>query len=169
MPPSPPPPAMRASFLPRLFRLPVISWSVYCGGPLAKQLNDSVKYTDSLVWRLMLSLAAHFQICQHVNALKLRLPPSAQANYWSHEGGPCRKSSVRCSSIWIIHSGWRNACFLDFLGMPTAKMALDWLNVLCRLMVEVVHLTGQLMIIFLINQSDYSLLIHSSFPKVQQL
>lgn len=89
-------PTLRASFLPGLLHLPLISCSVYCGGPLTKQLNESVKYTDSLVVCLRLSLAAHFQICQHgVNALNLRLPPSAPANYWSHERKEVALSGAR--------------------------------------------------------------------------
>lgn len=46
---------MRLSFLPRLF---IFLSSVYCGGPLTKQLNDS------LVFCLGISLAAHLQIHQ---------------------------------------------------------------------------------------------------------
>lgn len=77
---------MGASFLPRLFHLPLISWSVYCGGPLTKQLNDSDKCINSLVQGLKFSLPAHFQICQHsLDALDLLLPLSAQASYWSYE------------------------------------------------------------------------------------
>ena len=51
------PPFFSPSFLPAN-TLPLLSWPVYCGAPLTKQLNDSAKYTNSLVLCLGLSLAA---------------------------------------------------------------------------------------------------------------
>lgn len=69
--------------MPALLRLPVISWAVYGGGPLTKQLNGSLKHTGSVVW-----LRSHPQlILGYVNTLMLSsvafLPPPlrAQAHY----------------------------------------------------------------------------------------
>lgn len=113
--------------------LPLISWSVYCGGPLTKQLNDP---SSTLTLLCCVSCSRSQLILRYVNtALMLWTSvflPLHKQTIDPLKGSRAGSGSVRCTSRWIIQStssGWRSACFPDFLSPLTTEMAQDQLIV----------------------------------------
>lgn len=110
--------ATRASFLPRLFRLPLISWSVDCGGPLTKQLNGSLVSRLRISFSDTLTLRPSFFLPLNRPAVD---PMKRQRRKSLHQ--------VHLQMEWSPPPSWRSVCFLGFLSSPATEMRPDQLFV----------------------------------------
>lgn len=108
--------------------LPLISWSVCCGAPLTKQLNDPSSTLTLLC--LLLLLAAHSQICQHSVNASSSLCTSKLLIPWKGAVEEVALSGARPDGSFsqlLQHEG--ALVFLDFLSPPTTEMVPDRLIV----------------------------------------